>query len=336
MPALALTAPKTYAELRRSVEAVVHKGRQAIDMAWLRTYHDTGRLIHEFILRKKDRADYGADLFNRLTTDTGIDRRTLQQSVQFYRYFPNWRGRANLGWSHYRALVQVADAPERERLQREAVARHWSSTELEQRIRTLNAAIDVTVHASSTTSGAIPLLTPRRGTPGISKVLATDDGLAVDLGFACFVDLPADTGLAAGALVQFDAAGRARPLADATKADLFTYRATILKLVDGDTLWVKIHVGQRHWLKQKLRLRDLDCPELSTPEGKAARRFVEALLGGATAVTICTTRPDKYDRYLADVYLSLSDGEIYLNNKLLSNGHAVIKREWAFADWGDK
>lgn len=41
-------------------------------------------------------------------------------------------------------------------------------------------------------------------------------------------------------------------------SDLFTYDAA-LKVVDADTLWVK----------EKQRLRDLDCPVLATREGKA-------------------------------------------------------------------
>lgn len=62
--------------------------------------------------------------------------------------------------------------------------------------------------------------------------------------------------------------------------------------------------------------------------------LTEALLARATAVTICTTKPDKYDRYLADVFLATSDdGHVFLNNALLENGHAVLKRAWEFADW---
>jgi endonuclease YncB( thermonuclease family) len=96
---------------------------------------------------------------------------------------------------------------------------------------------------------------------------------------------------------------------------------------------VKVNLEPDRWVKQKLRLRDLDCPELDTAEGKAAKRFVEALLARAEAVTICTTKPDKYDRYLADVYLSSPEGEIYLNNELLREGHAGRKGGYSPADW---
>lgn len=47
------------------------------------------------------------------------------------------------------------------------------------------------------------------------------------------------------------------------------------------------------FLKEKLRLRGIDCPELNIPKGKAAKRFVERLASQAKSVTITTTKPDK-------------------------------------------
>ncbi len=55
--------PKTYAELLRSVQAVLFTGQREIDRAWVRTYHETGRLIHSHILYHRERADYGAQVF---------------------------------------------------------------------------------------------------------------------------------------------------------------------------------------------------------------------------------------------------------------------------------
>jgi len=191
-------------------------------------------------------------------------------------------------------------------------------------------------------------LIPRRGTPGICKVAATGDTLAVDLGFACFLDLPADTKLKAGDCVQLNdstlpslnsqPSSALRSLGEGGALNpSYTYSATMLSVVDGDTLWVKVYLRPGQWVKQKLRLRDLDCPEMDTAEGKAAKRFVENLVQDAKAVTICTTKPDKYDRYLADVFLTIGDGdgELFLNNALLENGHAVVKQAWQFSDWGE-
>jgi endonuclease YncB( thermonuclease family) len=340
--------PKTYAELRRGVESALLTGRRNIDHAWVRTYWETGRLINEHILLNKERAEYGAQVFARLAADLKISKRALYECAQFARCFPIVRDRAQLTWNHYRLLCQVADAARRKTLTTEAIRLGWTSPQLETRVRALATQTAVAVGKADTSElveVAPPrLLTPKRGTPGVCKVIPVGDGLVVDLGFACYLDLALrpgsgqaeDSGFTAGSFVQMDAAGRITVAPGAGKADLFTYAAVILKVVDGDTLWVRIYLRPRQWVKQKLRLRDLDAPELSTPEGKAAKRFVDGLLPEGTAVTVCTTKPDKYDRYLADVFVAEGAGEpVFVNNALLAAGHAVTKREWEFGDWGE-
>jgi len=110
----------------------------------------------------------------------------------------------------------------------------------------------------------------------------------------------------------------------------------VLRVVDGDTLWMKIYLRPRHWLKEKLRLRGLDCPEMDTAEGKAARRLVETLVAQASALTITTIKPDKYDRYLSDIFLTANSGEeTFLNNTLLENGHAIRKESYSLNDWDE-
>lgn len=56
------------------------------------------------------------------------------------------------------------------------------------------------------------------------------------------------------------------------------------------------------------------------------------LLVDAAEVTIATSKVDKYDRYLADVHIRRTKDEgqetsdlpeVFLNNALLENGHAV-------------
>ena len=75
MPARALSpAPKTYAQLRDAVVVVV-ADRRAIDRAWLDTYHETGRLINEHVLLFKERANYGARIYEKLAADTSISAR---------------------------------------------------------------------------------------------------------------------------------------------------------------------------------------------------------------------------------------------------------------------
>lgn len=118
--------------------------------------------------------------------------------------------------------------------------------------------------------------------------------------------------------------------ASGRQAWLYTFRAEVKEVVDGDTLWVVIDCGFRVWVEQKLRLRGLDAPELSTATGRRTRAFVEEALGQAEFVVLSTQRTDKYDRYLADLFYRpgepdpqrvLADG-VYLNQQLLDEGWA--------------
>ena len=98
--------------------------------------------------------------------------------------------------------------------------------------------------------------------------------------------------------------------------------------MDGDTLRVVVDLGFDTTTRQYIRLKGIDCPEMDTPEGKRARKFVETLLEGVAYLTLKTTRSDKYDRYLGDVTIPKKDGTyLYLNNELLTSRNAVRVRE---------
>jgi len=325
----ALAVPRTYAALRRAVEDVIIKGQRAAELAKVRTYHETGRLIREHVLLFDDRADYGSKAVRRLALDIKVDHTVLHRCVSFFRLFPIVATWQQLTWAHYRVLIPVEDPKLRKSLADEADRLGWPVAQLESRIRALlppePAVIDVSVGEPAR------LLTPRRGTAGVCKVIAVGDAPVVDQGFAVYRDVAAAR-LRPNEFVRVTADGVER-VEGATKADLFTYHAEVLKVVDGDTLWVKVYLEPGRWVKQKLRLRDLDCPEMDTAAGRSAKRFVETLMAKTEAVTVCTTKPDKYDRYLADVFLTTADGDVYLNNELLKNGHAVRKGDYSPADW---
>ena len=326
MPSASLTPiPQTYAALRREVETALLTGQREIEQAKVRTYWESGRLIGEHLRLNESKPGYGTATMAKLAHDLKVSDSVLYRCVRFVESFPNLATWPNLTWAHYRALVPVEPASRRLALTRQADKAGWTVAELDERLRPLR------LPAADTPAAKPEPLTPRRGTPGLCKVAATGDTLAVDLGFACFLDLPADTKLKAGDCVQLPSVTLVK---EAPKPS-YTYPATVLTVVDGDTLWVKVYLRPSQWVKQKLRLRDLDCPEIDTPEGKAAKRFLEKLVQDAKAVTICTTKPDKYDRYLADVFLTIGDGELFLNNALLENGHAVVKQAWQFSDWGE-
>lgn len=99
---------------------------------------------------------------------------------------------------------------------------------------------------------------------------------------------------------------------------MFTYNAHVERVVDGDTIDVSIDLGFDIWHKVRLRLADIDTPEVSTEKGKLVKKFVIEFLEGKDVV-IETTKPDKYGRYLATVFLN---GESF-NKALLTMEYAV-------------
>ena len=93
----------------------------------------------------------------------------------------------------------------------------------------------------------------------------------------------------------------------------YTYRAMLIKVVDGDTIWVLVDLGFNITRKIKVRLKDIDTPELYRPSCEAekihaqkAKKFLDDYLMGtayAGELIIKTFRdPDIYDRYTAVVF----------------------------------
>ena len=113
-------------------------------------------------------------------------------------------------------------------------------------------------------------------------------------------------------------------------AFLHTYLAILEKVIDGDTLEVRIDLGFDVWRVEHIRLRGLDAPELGSPEGQAAKRFVARELADIPFVVLHTYKTDKYARYVADVFYSAESKKkelifekgTFLNQQLLDKGHA--------------
>ena len=96
-------------------------------------------------------------------------------------------------------------------------------------------------------------------------------------------------------------------------------------------LKVEIDIGFGDWRGETIRLKGIDCPELDTPEGRAAKRFVERELSHCESIILKSTqspRKEKWDRYLGDIFYTNKAGrQTFLNNLLLEKGHAVRVRE---------
>lgn len=83
---------------------------------------------------------------------------------------------------------------------------------------------------------------------------------------------------------------------------MYTYAASVERVIDGDTLNVEAKIGETTWIRKKLRLRRINTPEIDTPEGKKAKEFVRQRLKDCPWIVVKTYSTDIYDRYLVDVF----------------------------------
>ena len=81
---------------------------------------------------------------------------------------------------------------------------------------------------------------------------------------------------------------------------MYTYNATVIRVVDGDTVDVTIDLGFDVSLAARFRLFGLNAPEKWTVEGKlSAARLSELLpVGSEVVVKSEKDRREKYGRYL--------------------------------------
>jgi endonuclease YncB( thermonuclease family) len=107
---------------------------------------------------------------------------------------------------------------------------------------------------------------------------------------------------------------------------MYEYAATLIALVDADTLKLDVDLGFRTHARQTFRLARINCPEQLTVEGMRAKLHVAGLLSKATALRISSSRSEKYGRWLCELYFQTRDrpGQWQnLNNLLLEQGYAT-------------
>lgn len=93
---------------------------------------------------------------------------------------------------------------------------------------------------------------------------------------------------------------------------LYTYKAIVTKVYDGDTITVNIDLGLKTWIYgEKLRLYGINAPEVRGMEresGLLARDWLrEQILDKEVVIETIKDRKGKYGRYLARVSLDGRD-----------------------------
>ena len=335
------TTTKGYRALVKNVSRELNELDLFVKQKASQCYWNIGKYIHVHLLAHKDRADYGATLYEKLAQDVDRDMTTLRRTVQFYLAYPIHAAPRQLTWEHYKGLITVKDKQERKKLEDRIVRQGWTTQRLREYLSAKRK--EPPQHLVLGRSGAIPQLSFTRGRLNTYQIatavepLVNKSSYVLDLGFRLqcvppknFPRLKETDRLE---LIFREGILTGSQKTDTPPEELFTYQAHVDKTIDGDTLLVSFDFHLDVSVSQKLRLRGIDCPEMDTKEGQRAKRFVVSRLKDCDFIIVKTykDRTDKFDRYLADVFYKAGEKDpavvakegTYLNQELLDERLAV-------------
>jgi endonuclease YncB( thermonuclease family) len=291
--------------------------RAQVRFAW-----ETGRRIVEEEQDGAMRAAYGSELILRLSNaltgkyGSGFSENVLWKMRQFFLLNPILPMSVELDWSDYVELLPVKDEKTRRRLERRVIKEHLTSAQIRQLVRQIRR------EPQKEPSTFPPLKRP------------------ADLRFHTFSVSPFRGKLKAGQVyidcgffVLWPVAKEELKNLNITQEMSYAYAATIERVIDGDTLLVLIEAGFGIIVRDRLRLRGIDCPETGTPAGGRAKRYVEKLLPVGSIIVLKShkDRTDIHGRFVVDVFYrpgtgaaeAIIPGGTYLNQILLDKGLAV-------------
>ena len=100
------------------------------------------------------------------------------------------------------------------------------------------------------------------------------------------------------------------------------YEAVVLKVIDGDTIYIKSDNGRK-----KVRLRHIDAPEIRQSYGKEAKIFLDKQIDGKKII-VNSDYKDRQGRDIGDIFVYNNDEAIYINAKLIKSGHAWVYKSY--------
>ena len=106
---------------------------------------------------------------------------------------------------------------------------------------------------------------------------------------------------------------------------MYTYKADVIRIVDGDTVIVDIDLGFGIWLRgQTIRLAKINAPELrgeSLEAGTDSKAYLSKLvLDKRVMVRTEKDSKEKYGRWLGVILLEDDKNLIDINHKMIADG----------------
>jgi micrococcal nuclease len=106
----------------------------------------------------------------------------------------------------------------------------------------------------------------------------------------------------------------------------YIYKATVVRWVDGDTVWLTVDLGFRLTMTSDFRLFGINTPEHGQPGFHEATAFAQKSAPEGSPVIIRSFKdPDKYGRWIVQIFIGnvVLSGQTDLNDALVAGGFAV-------------
>ncbi len=311
--------PENYKKLLKKIQKKIvqtkqnivrNVNREKVVMSW-----EIGKEIETHLKENKD-SKRGDQLFKQLAKDTSLEISALYKMHSFYKTYPKLPDEKKaLSWSHYRNLIAVKDAQTRAQLEGLVVEKNLATNKLQRAIGETKKT-----EKKNSTKKLLTKLRVTRGKPFTYQL--TKEGEA-DLGFNILLASPS---VIQNALKDF--ANKTPEILRFTQNDKssYTYKAELERVVDGDTIHVKLDLGFGIKHREILRLAKINAAEAETSDGKKATAALKKILKDSPFLIVKTNKTDIYGRYIADVFFGkgsakeVAESGEYLNQLLLDRG----------------
>lgn len=332
-----LMSSSQYQRLRSAIKKELVAGEEKLKRVFreegVRRMWTIGKILRkELGLGDRPSRD-NALLVGLLCRDFGRPESFFYDAAKFQRLYPG-KPPLHLSLAHYLLLIRVEDETRRRALEQKTVREGLNTQSLRLLTRS-SAPVPGLLPESGTTLDVV------RGVLYHYRVAGAPDGdrIGLDIGFGIErnVRCPSDGSLHSGLIVRAvkEDEDYSIRVANFEKTRLYTYAATLDRVVDGDTIVARVDLGFRTHITGTFRLRGIDAPELSRTDGQRSKLFVTKTLEPCAFLVIRTYKQEKYGRFLADVfYLPSADDRdkvlrdgTFLNQELLDEKLAVPYQE---------
>lgn len=318
---------KLLTEIKESIHSAQENINQTIKHEKVLMSWRIGKIIETHLI-ENNRAEYGAKLINQLEQDIFIAASTLYQMRSFYKHYPDLKAEnIHLNWSHYRALITISNPKKRDHFEQLALENNLNAQALQSHIVLYKKTIQNLEEQKPNKK-----LYCRKGQMFHYQLVNLDDSgkIFIDCGFKIFTEIK--THLKAPLIVESKKEDGLMTLRESPipKSQIYTYKAYLNKVVDGDTLRVTLDLGFGVRHKEILRLKGIDAAEMKTVAGQKSAAALREILDGVEFLIVKTNKVDIYGRYLSDVLFlkdeldenKVAKNGIYLNQFLLDKGLA--------------